>query len=107
MKTYSNSKNNPSTEKHFKLASTLMILTAVGLLFARTVMADPANLQVASINKLQNSEPTKEMIMRKMIEEDESEIGSVLILETDTGLGAFSSEDGAMMGAYGDGEYID
>lgn len=82
-------------------AGIIAIAAAIaGFIISPNALAD--NAHVASVNFDQTVENEDSSII-----DDDSEIGSTYVWEPDTQIGAYSTEDGAMLGAYGDGEYAD
>lgn len=81
-----------------KLETVLFTLT---MIFSASVIASESNMQIAAMN----NEVAK--IVKNADEDPDEEIGSTDISEFDNQIGAYSREDGAMMGAYGDGEFSD
>lgn len=72
-----------------------------GMITSMTLPASESDMQLAAFN----SEPSS--ISKKIEEDVDDEIGSTDTSGFENRIGAFSREDGAMMGAYGDGEYAD
>ena len=81
-----------------KLKTVFFIL---GMLSSTTILASETDVQLAAINS------GLMMVSEHADEDPDEEIGSTDITEFDNQIGAYSREDGAMSGAYGDGEYVD
>ena len=81
-----------------KLKTVFFIL---GMFISTSILASEADMQLAAVN----SGLVK--VTENADEDSDEEIGSTDITEFDNIIGAYSREDGAMMGAYGDGEYAD
>ena len=77
------------------------ILFTSAMFFSISVFASDSNMQIAAVNN-------EAMAVSKNVDEDlDEEIGSTDTSGFDNLIGAYSREDGAMMGAYGDGEFAD
>lgn len=81
-----------------KLKAVFFIL---GMFISTSILASEADMQLAAVNS------GLMMVTENADEDPDEEIGSTDITEFDNIIGAYSREDGAMMGAYGDGEYAD
>lgn len=81
-----------------KLKTVFFIL---GMFISTSILASETDMQLAAVNGglMMASEQANEDL--------DDEIGSTDTSEFDNQIGAFSREDGAMMGAYGDGEFAD
>ena len=77
------------------------VILATGMLLGTSVLANDADIHLAALNNgvLSMAEQSNE--------DPDEEIGSTDTTEFDNHIGAFSREDGAMLGAYGDGEFAD
>lgn len=91
-------KNSIAKTRNIYFGATVLLL---GLCFNTVTLASDAEIQLATY--AENSMVATE----KQYLDAEDEIGSTDVSEFDNRIGAFSMEDGAMMGAYGDGEYVD
>lgn len=74
---------------------------AFGLVISASAVASEEDVQVAAFDDKST------MVTEKHSYQVDEEIGSTDVSEFDNAIGAFSREDGAMMGAYGDGEYAE
>lgn len=79
-----------------KLKTVFFIL---GVFISTSILASESDIQLAAVNG-------GLMMMSESADQDlDEEIGSTDISEFDNQIGSYSREDGAMDGAYGDGEF--
>lgn len=88
-----------SVKSKQKLKMFNVVLFIGGLLVSNSLLAGETDIQLAAAHDGKLSVANAKSMNAK------SEMGSENVSKSDNRIGAFSREDGAMMGAYGDGEY--
>ena len=103
-------KSTKTFSRQLGSSAAVLIVALAGFALTSTVFAAESQqaeyIQLAALESGSNSSEMDDNNMVDATMDDESEIGSIASAE-DTKLGAFSMEDGAMLGVYGDGEYSD